>query len=199
MSRTIYKEDKVPTAVTHLKRAPDPPPAALESLFRDNYDCIYRAAYRVTGSASDAEDVLQTVFLRLARRDENALTLAPSPSAYLHRAAVNASLDLLRSRRRGLTEVALEETTTPAARSGPNPETQQVDRELNQLIRAAVARLGGRAAEIFSLRYLEGYDNREIAEIVGTSRVVVAVTLHRSRSRLRQEIRQYLEGHNEKH
>ena len=37
----------------------------LEALFRDNYKVIFRVAYRITGSESDAEDVLQTIFLRL--------------------------------------------------------------------------------------------------------------------------------------
>ncbi|HZG50616.1 MAG TPA: sigma-70 family RNA polymerase sigma factor, partial [Pyrinomonadaceae bacterium] len=67
----------------------------LESLFRQHYDQIYRTAYRITGSLMDAEDVLQTIFLRLAGNKEKR-DLAPSPAAYLHRAAVNASLDLMR-------------------------------------------------------------------------------------------------------
>ncbi|HVG38811.1 MAG TPA: sigma-70 family RNA polymerase sigma factor, partial [Pyrinomonadaceae bacterium] len=78
-----------------------------------------------------------------------------------------------------------------------NPEAQHADRELRALVRAAIARLGGRAAEMFALRYLEGYDNREIAALLGTSQMVVAVTLHRSRSRLRQEIGRFLEQHHE--
>jgi DNA-directed RNA polymerase specialized sigma24 family protein len=47
------------------------------------------------------------------------------------------------------------------------------------------------------LRYYEGYDNKHIAEILGTSQVVVAVTLHRARTRLRKEIGKYLEKHHE--
>ena len=67
----------------------------LERLFRDHHEQVFRAAYRITGSVTDAEDVLQTIFLRLA---SNAGTpdLAPSPAGYLHRAAVNAALDLVR-------------------------------------------------------------------------------------------------------
>jgi RNA polymerase sigma factor (sigma-70 family) len=68
-------------------------------LFRSHYKGIFRVAYRITGSHSDAEDVLQTIFVRLApdwsRRD-----LSPNPRAYLYRAAMNASLDLLRGRTR---------------------------------------------------------------------------------------------------
>ena len=39
----------------------------IENIFRTHHDRVFRAAYRVTGNTSDAEDVLQTVFLRLLR------------------------------------------------------------------------------------------------------------------------------------
>jgi RNA polymerase sigma factor (sigma-70 family) len=78
-----------------------------------------------------------------------------------------------------------------------SPEARQQDRELRQLIQQAVARLGASAAEMFVLRYFEGYGNSEIAELLGTSQMVVAVTLHRSRARLRKEIGNYLEKHHE--
>ena len=77
---------------------PAPPAAAdLESIFRDHHAMVFRAAYRVTGSASDAEDVLQTVFLRMLKRDPEAQPVL-SISSFLHRAAVNAAVDLVRSR-----------------------------------------------------------------------------------------------------
>ena len=37
----------------------------LEVIFKEHHGMVFRAAYRVTGNAGDAEDVLQTVFLRL--------------------------------------------------------------------------------------------------------------------------------------
>ena len=46
------------------------PDNALESLFRQHSRRVLSAAYRVTGSRQDAEDVLQTVFLRLARHEK---------------------------------------------------------------------------------------------------------------------------------
>ena len=67
----------------------------LEELFLAHKDRVFRAAYRVTGSASDAEDVLQTVFLRLMRHTPGAEI--SNPGSYLHRSAVNAALDLLRA------------------------------------------------------------------------------------------------------
>lgn len=169
----------------------------LAALFRDYHKAIFRIAYRMTGSASDAEDVLQTIFLRLtpnhARRN-----LSPNPEGYLHRAAVNASLDLIRRRTRAnLIALDAVDFDQNAKLSVASPEKDLADMELRELIRHAVARLEGRAATAFALRYFEGYDNNRIAEILGTSQLVVAVTLHRARTRLRKEIGNYLEKHHE--
>ena len=48
---------------------------------------------------------------------------------------------------------------------------------------------------MFALRYFEGYDNGEIARLMGTSALVVGVTLHRARAKLRKEIGGYLRKH----
>jgi DNA-directed RNA polymerase specialized sigma24 family protein len=50
---------------------------------------------------------------------------------------------------------------------------------------------------MFALRYFEGYDNGEIGQMMNTSAIVVGVTLHRARTRLRKEIGSYLKGHRE--
>src|SRR5579863_6547671 len=75
----------------------DSPAADLERIFRENHALVFRAAYRITGNAGDAEDVLQTVFLRMLKRDKGAEPVG-NMSSFLHRAAVNAALDLVRSR-----------------------------------------------------------------------------------------------------
>ncbi len=169
----------------------------LGSLFRDHYKGIFRVAYRITSSQSDAEDVLQSVFVRLtpgwAGRD-----LGPNPRAYLYRAAINASLDVVRLRKRA-NSVSLDviDFDQSSKLSVASPADDFGDMELRELVRQAVAKLEGRAATAFVLRYYEGYDNGRIAEILGTSQMVVAVTLHRARTRLRKEIGNYLEKHHE--
>jgi RNA polymerase sigma factor (sigma-70 family) len=52
--------------------------------------------------------------------------------------------------------------------------------------------LNPRAAEIFILKHVEGYDNAEIAQMLGTSRGTVAVLLFRARARLKKSIRRRL-------
>ena len=196
MSGDNEKESQVQAAVKPLRSLPDPP-GELEILFRTHHERVFRAAHRITGSAADAEDVLQTVFLRLVKGREN-YDLSENPEAYLSRAAINASLDLMRSRTRAKS-VGLEDMTSELIdNDARNPESQHVDRELQKLIRQAVSRLGPTAAEMFVLRYYEGYDNREIAKLLGTSQMVVGVVLHRARTRLRKEFGHYLEKHHEK-
>ncbi|MBI4470165.1 MAG: sigma-70 family RNA polymerase sigma factor [Acidobacteria bacterium] len=179
-----------------MKRVPDPP-EALEALFQEHADRIFRTAYRITESAVDAEDVLQTIFLRLARR-KDVLDLQPNPGSYLHRAAINAALDLLRSRDQAnwvSIDLLAPDLVEGAA---PDPEALRRQRELRTQIRRSVARLGARSGEMFVLRYFEGFNNREIAEMMGTTQMVVAVTLHRARATLRKELGHFLEaGHEE--
>ncbi len=162
-------------------------PTSLEALFREHHDRVFRTAHRVTGSAADAEDVLQTVFLRVARGQES-IGFAENPQAYFARAAINASLDLLRGRKR-TRAVSLDtvENRASMVASKENPETRHEDRELRELIREAVSKLGHTAAH-------EGYSNGEIAAVMKTSALVVGVTLHRARARLRKEIGRYMQG-----
>jgi RNA polymerase sigma-70 factor (ECF subfamily) len=163
--------------------------ARLERFWNAHADAIFRAAHRVTGNPADAEDVLQTVFLRLARRGDDEID-EQGVGGYLHRSAVNAALDVLRSRQRA-GWVPLEPAAGGAdlhADSAPDPEREQASRELRAHLRLAMSRLAPRAAEIFALRYFEGLPNREIAGLLGVSQGLVAVLLHRTRARLRKEL-----------
>lgn len=159
----------------------------LERLYAEHSRAVYRAAYRVTGSASDAEDVVQTVFLRVARRPADD-PLGEAAGGYLHRAAVNAALDVVRSRQRA-GWVPLDAAGDPAG--GPpegDPERSGRARELRRSLRLALSRLSPRTAEVFALRYFEGLGNSEIAALSGVSQGVIAVLLFRARARLRKEL-----------
>ncbi|HKW75328.1 MAG TPA: sigma-70 family RNA polymerase sigma factor [Terriglobales bacterium] len=154
--------------------------AALADLFHQQKDRVFRSAYRITGNSSDAEDVLQTVFLRLAGQ-ESVGEIRNLP-AYLHRSAVNAALDVLRRR----TETASLETEPCQADLKLVQRTDR-DLELRDWLRRALSRLNPRWAEMFVLRFVEDYSNHEIARMMGTSSAVVAVLLHRTRARLKED------------
>lgn len=146
---------------------------------------VYRAAYQVTGNAADAEDVLQTVFLRLWRRTPESASV-DNLRSYLYRAAINASLDLLRARKEEKAE-ALDEVAVPLpdGRSGADETVA-----LRSWLRSALAKLNPKHAEMFALRYLQELDNREIAKIMQTSHAVVAITLFRIRKQLQNDFKQ---------
>src|SRR3954469_26058704 len=93
MSAGRSRREPMPATIEEV--VPEQQPA-LEDLYRAHSGRILQVAYRITGRMSDAEDALQTVFLRLAgmmgkQRMENT-------EAYFRRAAANAALDILRSR-----------------------------------------------------------------------------------------------------
>ncbi len=165
----------------------------LEAIFKQHHGLVFRAAYRVTGNAADAEDVLQTVFLRMVRRSDTIADVGEVES-YLYRAAVNAALDLVRSRRRGQ-PVALDDAASHAVSdSSQRPDRQMASDDIRNWLRQAVAGLSGLAAEAFVLRFFEGKKNTEIAELLGTTASTIAVTLHRARERLEREYRAQLGG-----
>jgi RNA polymerase sigma-70 factor (ECF subfamily) len=154
-------------------------PKALDQLYEAHHGMVFRTAHRITGNASDAEDVLQTVFLRLLRRDSSAAEI-DNPESYLRRSAVNAALDVVRARQADNT---LELERLPA--SGSCTEL----RDLRDTLRRALAKLPERTAEMFALRFFEGYTNPEVAKLMGLSQIVVAVTLHRARRKLQDEFK----------
>src|SRR5438552_18967248 len=165
----------------------------LEQVFREHHALVFRAAYRITGNAGDAEDVLQTVFLRMLKRDPEAEAVVNMPS-FLHRSAVNAALDLLRSRQ-NIRNIPLDELepvlAEPAHR---NPERAQSSSEIRDWLRGALARLNPKIAQMFAMRFFEGKENPEIARLLNTTPGTVAVTLSRTRDRLEKEYRAYQGG-----
>ncbi len=181
-----------PDPGTSMTTEPAPPAFnrsadSLERLFRDEHERVFRVAWRVTGNALDAEDVLQTIFLRLARRP-NLDELGPTPGAYLARAAVNAALDLVRARGLRSIEPLDEAAAELADHRSRGPEGDMASTQLRDRLRKALGTLSPKAAEIFVLRHFEGYGNGEIARMTGSSAATVAVQLFRAKSRLQKEL-----------
>ncbi len=173
------------------------PPTTLETMFREHHALVYRTAYRITGSRTDAEDVLQTIFLRLMQSSEksDARDLSAGAEAYLCRAAINAALDLMRSRGRA-SFVAFDDADEAQWLKDSNlsPEARHESIEMRNVIRRTLADMSARTAEVFALRYFEGYGNAEIARALDMSPLVVGVQLHRARVRLQNELKKFLES-----
>jgi RNA polymerase sigma-70 factor, ECF subfamily len=155
-------------------------PQEFEEIFQEHYVLVYRTAYGITGRVEDAEDVVQSIFLRLLQRDRPP-ELVKNARGYLYRAAVNLSLTIVQSRRRR----ALTEESEHLAVSIPARMSSRAE-ELHRKLYEAIAQLNPKAAAIVVLRYLHNQSDAEIAKMLGTSRGVIAVTLYRSRAHLKK-------------
>jgi RNA polymerase sigma-70 factor (ECF subfamily) len=156
------------------------PLAGIAELYERHYEAVFRAALRVTGNPADAEDVLQTVFLRVlaGARGGDVEDLA-LPAAYFRRAAVNASVDVLR--RRELHAEAVYDDRAPQVAVQPRLL-------LKERLRRAIAALEKDEASLFLLRHVEGLSNEELAGMFQIEKNNVAVRLHRIRQRLQAEL-----------
>lgn len=179
-------------ALTQTRSAAGPS-EELERIFKQNSARVFGTAYRVTGSAQDAEDCLQTVFLRLLRR-KGGLDLSPSPGGYLHRAAVNAALDLMRARSRSRSIPLDDMELPPADGEEASPERHQHDREMRRCLRQAILQLTPKRATIFTMRFLDGTPNREIAEAMNMTQAAVNVALHHARKQVKKEMASFAGG-----
>ena len=150
---------------------------ALVSLFRRYSDDVFRLAYSYLGNRPDAEDVCQTVFLKLA--ESNTDLFPGKEKSWLLTCASNASKNLTRSYwRRNVGELA------PTI-SFSDPK----DRELHDAIMA----LPSKYRIIIHLYYFEGYDQREIADILHITRTNVQTRMSRARTILKKELSDYEE------
>jgi RNA polymerase sigma-70 factor, ECF subfamily len=165
--------DEQPIAMTSTTA-----PVGFAELYERHYAAVFRAALRVTGNPADAEDVLQTVFLRVLARGED-VEAAALPAPYFRRAAVNAAVDLLR--RRAVHAESVYDDRAPHAASQP-PSL------LREQLRRAIATLEREDATLFLLRHVEGLSIEELAGMFQLEKNNVAVRLHRIRHRLQTEM-----------
>jgi RNA polymerase sigma-70 factor (ECF subfamily) len=175
------------SSVAVFRRPHEPLAEDLEDTFREHSRLVYRTAYSVTGSAQDAEDVVQTLFLQLLRKGFPS-DFRKNPKGYLYRAAVNLALNAVKARRRRAS--AVDPNRLEAVDLGPDERAASVARDdLQARLVDAIAQLNPRAAEMLILRYEHDTSEAEIGRLLGTSRAVVAVTLFRARARLKKLLR----------
>ena len=163
----------------------------VETLFVEHHERVLRAAYRITGSMADAEDVAQAVFLRLLHGSHGRIE---NPASYLYRAAIHGALDLLRRRQADLS-IPLDAASEAAnANYGGSADQAVAVAEIRARLRQALTCVSPRGAEMFVLRYLEDHTNREIAQLMNTSQAVVAVVLHQVRAKVKNYLQAFQRG-----
>ena len=146
--------------------------AEAERLVNTYSDLILRLSYTYLKSTQDAEDICQTVFLKLLTSGQ-VFDRPAHEKAWIVRATANACKDVLRSscRRRTVGLEVVAETPAPAAPTGDVLE--------------AVMALPENYRDAVYLYYYEGYSVREIASLLGRSESAVNAHLSRGRQKLR--------------
>jgi RNA polymerase sigma-70 factor (ECF subfamily) len=174
---------------------------AYEEILKRYQDKIYGLALRITRNPTDAEDILQEVFLTLTRKIDT-FRGESKFSSWLYRIAVNASYMHLRGEKKHETDVSLEDYA-PYDEKGTlmgriaskdwadRPDKVLFSKEALDIIEKAVNQLPESYRVVFHLRDVEGLSNEEVAEILGLSIPAIKSRLHRGRLFLRDKLSDY--------
>lgn len=151
----------------------------------DRYEArIYSYIYRRTGNESLAEDLTAQVFLKMLEAIRNDKGWHSSFSGWLYRIAHNAVIDYYRQRDRQQ-QVSLEESLTTTA-SDHNPVVMAEASLDAERLRTAIGRLTEEQAEVVTLRFLEGYNISEVAEMLDKTEGSIKALQYRAVTTLRQ-------------
>jgi RNA polymerase sigma-70 factor, ECF subfamily len=151
---------------------------------------IYRAAYRITGNAADADDVVQETFLR-AYRAIDRFDARATFTTWLHRIAINCSLDLIDARKRRDGRVDDSEDLAAIASSAAAPDRVVHGIEMQRAVAMAMERLSGNERTAFVLRHFEGMPLEEIGKVLGTQLNATKNTVFRAVRKLREQLQPY--------
>ncbi|RMH02168.1 MAG: RNA polymerase sigma factor [Chloroflexi bacterium] len=137
--------------------------ASFETLFHTHYDRVYGLVYRLVGNRAEAEDVTQEVFLKLYHQAFTKRRFAKQQthnvSAWLYRVATNMAYNAIRSRKRRWQRNTVL-VIDPIERKSVSEEVEK--REEETAVRAALARLKPRQAQLLILRQM-GFSYAECA------------------------------------
>jgi RNA polymerase sigma-70 factor (ECF subfamily) len=173
---------------------------AFEALMARHAGRVRACAYRITRNETDAEEVVQDVFVSMFRKLATFEGRA-GLGTWLYRVATHAALDRRRGKRAGR-DMHFEDLETPSKKgrgrgldwdvqgdaSSPTPESEFLSRETRSLIRAAIDRLPAPRQLVLRLMTLEGLSCEATARIVGESVAAVKSRLHRARKTLRTQL-----------
>lgn len=166
-----------------VRRCRDNQAGAFEELYRTHAGRLYNLVFRMVGSATDAEDLLQDVFLH-AHRKLASFRGDSSLGTWLYRLTVNQCLDFLRGRQTKMTRATSsldhDNAVEPAATMPAVPTAvSRVDLE------RAIAKLPDGCRAAFVLHDIEGFEHNEVARLMGVSEGTSKSQVHKARTKLR--------------
>ena len=156
---------------------------AFEELYRQHAGRLYNLAFRMAGSASEAEDLLQEVFLHAYRKLDSFRGDA-SLGTWLYRLGMNQCLDYLRGRQAKMRQTTESLDDDGAAEPmAPMPATPVAVNRMD--LERAIGRLPEGCRAAFLLHDVEGFEHHEVATILGVSEGTSKSQVHKARMKLR--------------
>jgi RNA polymerase sigma-70 factor (ECF subfamily) len=169
---------------------------AFRALVERHSRAVFRLAHRMTGNPSDAEDVVQETFLK-AYRQLSRFESRANFGTWVHRIAVNCSIDLIRARphrEAGHDNADLEQFgAAEAAEAGrPSPERLMLSAEVQERISSAMTALSQMERAAFVLRHFEGQSIEEISRALGLKTNATKHSIFRAVKKMRQALEPFV-------
>jgi len=170
---------------------------AFRGLVERHSRAIYRLAHRMTGSPQDAEDVVQETFLK-AYRQLGRFESRANFGTWLHRIAVNCSIDLIRSRKHqemGHDAADLEVLDgNTDQRVDPSPERLMLSSEVQEKVTRAMEELTPMERAAFVLRHFEGQSIEDISRALGLKANAAKHSIFRAVRKMRLALEPFVES-----
>jgi RNA polymerase sigma-70 factor (ECF subfamily) len=153
---------------------------AFETIYRRHAARLYSLACRMAGSPEDGEDLLQEIFLQ-AHRKMSSFKGDAALGTWLYRLALNHCLDFVRGR-----QAKMSKLTESLDQDGALEPTARHDTPITRLdLDRALERLPEGCREAFVLHDVEGFDHKEVAELLGIAEGTSKSQVFKARLRLR--------------
>jgi RNA polymerase sigma-70 factor, ECF subfamily len=177
-----------------IARAQGGDDAAFGVIFEQHSRFVYKFIYAMLGDTGAAEELKQETFLA-AYKNISSLRGESQLRTWLCAIAKNLVYKFLRSRRKEGFDSGkqIESLNVADAKSLP-PDSEFLGKELNGVIRAALAELDADKRMVFTLKELQHLSYKEISEITGYSIPKLKTDLHRAKIEMRRALRPYLEA-----
>jgi len=163
---------------------------AFGALYERYADAIYRYVYHRTGSAADAEDLTERVFMQALTHLQGYTDRGMPFSVWLYRIAHNSIANWYRDRARHRT-LPMEDAILSDGGSGGIEQAEDAT-----LVRRAVAKLAPDRQQLLLLKFVEDLPHAEIGQIMGRSEGAVKALLHRTLRALKEELGDHRNGKN---
>ena len=174
---------------TSVAKACDGDSEAFRSLVERHSRYVFNVAYRLSGNVSDAEDVVQTAFLR-AHQQLSRFEARADFWTWLHRITVNCSIDLIRTRRHreiahDPADLEMESATDTARGAPPGPDRLMLSVEIRDRVTEGMAQLSASERLAFTLRHVEGLPIKDVAAAMGLKNEAAKNSIFRAVRKMR--------------